>query len=188
MPPTQEQWNEWEKAAIQQLGRAVRAERERAGLSQRALADAAGIDRGQIANIEGGKDGKPRISELPRIGVLVRLAHALNAPPIMLLYPGMPDEIVYVAPGSARPAKWAAMSWVGQSEEGVQPRSDAERLMAEVWKRPEKIAQRMVREELRNRQSGGSPRDYKALIEAEQEVRSEVNERIRELGGAVTYE
>ncbi|MCB8910205.1 helix-turn-helix domain-containing protein [Rhodococcus rhodochrous] len=188
MPPTQEQWNEWEQAAIQQLGKAVRAERERAGLSQRALADAAGIDRGQIANIEGGKDGKPRISELPRIGVLVRLAYALKAPPIMLLYPGMPDEMVHVAPNSMRPAKWAAMSWVGQSDDWVQPRSDAERLMKEVWNRPEKIAERMIRDELRNRQSGGAAREYKALIEAEQEIRSEVNERIRELGGTVTYE
>ncbi|NKZ73540.1 helix-turn-helix domain-containing protein [Rhodococcus hoagii] len=66
MPPTQTEWDDWEKAAVRQLGGALRSARELAGLSQRQLAENAGIDRGQIANLEGGKDGVPRVSELPR--------------------------------------------------------------------------------------------------------------------------
>lgn len=116
MEPTAEEWQKWETAALLQVGAAVRAARARTGLSQRALAEAAGVDRGQIANIESvNKDGTPRLSDLPRLAILIRLAVALHVPPVMLLYPGFPDGDVQVTPGLVCTADEAVQWFAGES-------------------------------------------------------------------------
>lgn len=114
MPPTQTEWDSWEKTAVRQLGAALRAARDMAGISQRQLAENAGIDRGQIANLEGGKDGAPRVSELPRLGVIVRLATALNVPPVSLIYPNPPAGEVEPWPGHKTRAILAAQWFSGE--------------------------------------------------------------------------
>ncbi len=116
MQPTAEEWQNWETTALLQVGAAVRAARARAGLSQRALAEAAGVDRGQIANIESvNKDGTPRLSDLPRLAILIRLAVALQIPPVMLLYPEFPDGEVQVVPGLTCTADEAVQWFAGES-------------------------------------------------------------------------
>lgn len=116
MQPTIDDWQNWEKTAVLQFGRAVRDARDRTGLSQRALAEAAGVDRGQIANIESvnKSDGSPRLSELPKLGVVIRLARALKVPPVLLLYPDYPDGEVEVMPGLHCRAEDAARWFSGE--------------------------------------------------------------------------
>ncbi|MGE2767836.1 helix-turn-helix domain-containing protein [Rhodococcus sp. 1.20] len=100
MQPSQDDWSEWERVAILQVGRAVKDARSAAGFSQRALAEKSSLDRGQIANLEGVRDdGSPRLAELPRLGVIVRLAYALGIPPVSLIYPGLPAGKVEMLPG-----------------------------------------------------------------------------------------
>ncbi|MDE1668828.1 helix-turn-helix transcriptional regulator [Nocardia gipuzkoensis] len=112
MQPNREQWNDWERSALRTLAIGVREARERAGMSQRALADAARVDRGQIANLESNANAETssRTTELPRIGLVVRLALALRLPPLELLYPGLPDGSVEVLPDvtctSMEAAQW----------------------------------------------------------------------------------
>lgn len=62
----------------QQLGERVRAMREDLGLSQRQLAEMAGMDATTLSNIERG--GNPRLSSL------IGLASALRLPSVELLF------------------------------------------------------------------------------------------------------
>lgn len=99
-------WDRWEEAAIEQIARGVRSSRELRGMSQQALATAAGIARSQVANLE----TAGRVRALPSVGVLVRLAYALNIPPVTLIYPALPDGAAEVWPGvttdSTTAAEW----------------------------------------------------------------------------------
>lgn len=63
------------------LGEGIRTLREAAGLSQEALADAAGIDRSHMSRIE---RGKRNVSFLN----ICRIAEALGTPPSALLVEG----------------------------------------------------------------------------------------------------
>jgi transcriptional regulator with XRE-family HTH domain len=64
--------------ASRQLGRNVRAARDRSGLSQSRLAAATGMHRTEISLVErGGRD--------PRLSTIVRVARALGVPPATLL-------------------------------------------------------------------------------------------------------
>ncbi|WP_406297055.1 helix-turn-helix domain-containing protein [Embleya sp. NBC_00888] len=63
-----------------ELGRSVREMRERHGLTQAVLADAAGMTQSAVARFEAG-------GTVPTIQVLERLARALDAEPIVRLAP-----------------------------------------------------------------------------------------------------
>jgi len=63
---------------LKRLGGAVRARRKAAGLSQEALADAAGIDRSHMGKIERGERNVTLLN-------LVKIAAALNGLPSDLL-------------------------------------------------------------------------------------------------------
>ncbi|MFH5209032.1 helix-turn-helix domain-containing protein [Antrihabitans sp. NCIMB 15449] len=113
MQPNEMDWASWDRAMLKQIGSAVKSAREKSGLSQRALADAAGIDRGQIVNLE----SEGRTSELPRVGLLVRIAVALDVPPTSLLYPGVPDAPVELLPSVTAHAFEAVRWWAGEIED-----------------------------------------------------------------------
>ncbi|MBB3038990.1 helix-turn-helix domain-containing protein [Hoyosella altamirensis] len=120
MQPPEQVWADWERNALEQLAEGLRRARKRAGLSQRALADHACIDRGIIANIE---SGTGRITELPKLAVLVRLAWALETSPAELLYPPNQREVaVYL---NYRAAPLIAAEWLHKSK--------SFRLMADAW-------------------------------------------------------
>ncbi len=76
-------------------------------MSQRDLADAAGVSQGVIANIE---TGAPRVKQTPSVATLVRLALVLGVPPVQLLYPDLPDGTVEAWPG-AEVTSIAALQW-----------------------------------------------------------------------------
>jgi transcriptional regulator with XRE-family HTH domain len=61
-----------------QIGRRLKARRQTAGLSQATLAHAAKISREYLARLEAGQHD-------PTVGVLARLAKALNVPLLRLL-------------------------------------------------------------------------------------------------------
>lgn len=63
---------------LKRLGEAVRARRKAAGMSQEALADAAGIDRSHMGKIERGERNVTLLN-------VVKIAAALNGPPSDLL-------------------------------------------------------------------------------------------------------
>jgi transcriptional regulator with XRE-family HTH domain len=65
-------------APLDTLARNLRRAREKAGLSQEALADAAGMHRNAVALIEAGKRD-------PRVSTVAKLAKALGIPPADLL-------------------------------------------------------------------------------------------------------
>lgn len=66
---------------LERLGAGIRAVREKAGLSQEALADAAGVDRSHMSRIE---RGKRNVSFLN----ICRIADALDCKPSDILIAG----------------------------------------------------------------------------------------------------
>lgn len=70
-----------DEGRLERLGLGVRSLRERAGLSQEALADAAGIDRSHMSRIE---RGKRNVSFLN----VARIADALGCKPSDILVAG----------------------------------------------------------------------------------------------------
>jgi transcriptional regulator with XRE-family HTH domain len=116
MQPSREEWYAWEQSTLRALAVGVREARERSGMSQRALAEAAGVDRGQIANLESSanSDSASRTTELPRLGLIVRLALALRIPPLELLYPDLADGPAEVWPGTTTTSFEAAQWFSGE--------------------------------------------------------------------------
>lgn len=104
-----EEWAGWEHRAVKVLGEAVKRAREDRKLTQRALADLAVVDRGWLAKLES-EDARP--AELPKLGMILKLAVALDIPPISLLYPGLPDGLVEAIPGEETSAL-EAVQWFG---------------------------------------------------------------------------
>jgi transcriptional regulator with XRE-family HTH domain len=90
-----------------QVGEAIRLARERAGLSAVKLAEATGIHRVAIGNIEKGEREVTLVE-------LVVLARALGATPVQLVYPGVPDRLVEVLPGVEAKAIDAVMWFSGE--------------------------------------------------------------------------
>jgi transcriptional regulator with XRE-family HTH domain len=62
----------------EQFGHNVRAQRDRAGLSQEALGDLCGLHRTEISLLE-------RAGREPRLSTIVRIARALDVAPASLL-------------------------------------------------------------------------------------------------------
>ncbi|MBM4726063.1 helix-turn-helix domain-containing protein [Rhodococcus hoagii] len=108
---SEDEWKQWELEALQSLRRGLRDAREAAGLSQADLAKAAGISKGSVMNLE---SEKPRVSALPGLGVLIRLATALNVPPVSLIYPNPPAGEVEPWPGHKTRAILAAQWFSGE--------------------------------------------------------------------------
>ena len=90
-----------------QVGEAIRLARERAGLSAVRLAEATGIHRVALGNIEKGE------CEVTLVELVV-LARALGATPVQLVYPGVPDRLVEVLPGVEAKAIDAVMWFSGE--------------------------------------------------------------------------
>lgn len=66
------------------FGRLVKTHRVRAGLTQEALAERAGISTDMISKIEGGNSGA-------RFGVIAQIAEALEVDPAELFTPNLPS-------------------------------------------------------------------------------------------------
>jgi transcriptional regulator with XRE-family HTH domain len=90
-------------------GRAVKQQRETAGLSLRMLAERSGVSSSMISDIERG-------TKSPTVTTLVRLAQALGTSAAALLDPGATQtpriRVTRVgdAPGGEHPARWASLS------------------------------------------------------------------------------
>lgn len=83
------------EAAIEAVSRRIREARNRAGMSQRALAQATGLDQGTISNVENARQGLA-------VSTLLLIAEAVGMHPASLLY----DE---ASPAARRrlPAAWS---------------------------------------------------------------------------------
>ncbi|UGQ58977.1 helix-turn-helix domain-containing protein [Rhodococcus pyridinivorans] len=108
---SEEEWSNWEARALSALAQGVREARKFRGMSQADLADSAGLSKGAIMNIE---SVKPRVRGLPSIATVIRLAAALEVPPVALLYPGVPDGETELLPGIAAPAIKAVQWFCGE--------------------------------------------------------------------------
>lgn len=95
----EQQWADWEQRSAERLGNDLKDLRSAAGLSQAKLAEAAGLPRSIVSNIE-----YKRLKTMPSVSTVVRLALALGVPPISLIYRDVPDGPVEVAPGVERRA------------------------------------------------------------------------------------
>lgn len=89
----------WQAATAKRIGETVRAAREAANPKVTAAELARRVDalgytytRNALVNLEGGRKTSVDISEL------IAIAHALDVPPITLIYPGIPDEPVEYVP------------------------------------------------------------------------------------------
>lgn len=100
--------DDWKSTTAARIGRAVKDRRDNLGLSAVRLAEQCAklghpIHRVTISKIEKGR-GSFEIADL------LILAAALEVPPILLLYPDLPDGEVEVRPGR-RERSSKAMSW-----------------------------------------------------------------------------
>lgn len=98
----------WHRATAKRIGEQVAKRRKEAGMTAQGLAErckelGVPIHRTTITKIEGGRS---RFD----LGELLILAAALDVPPILLLYPGLPDEAVEVIPGETV-TSWDAYEW-----------------------------------------------------------------------------
>jgi transcriptional regulator with XRE-family HTH domain len=99
----------WHRATAERVGKAVARFRKDAHLTAQQLAErckelGAPIHRTTITKIEGGRS---RFD----LGEWLILAAALNVPPVVLLYPDMPDGQVEIIPGETD-ASFVALGWV----------------------------------------------------------------------------
>jgi transcriptional regulator with XRE-family HTH domain len=186
---------------LRTIAGAVKSARERAGLTQRALADAAGVDRGQIANLESHADpeSKSRTTELPRVGLLVRLSFALGKAPVELLYPALPYGPVEVWPGMEVSSLYA-LEWfsgsraiVGDSDEyTVSTISDNLLALSREYERLRDAETHATGELLRLRSGRPVPEGYlftedqlEGMIRQYTVKQYELGRRIQEMGGTV---
>lgn len=91
--------DDWADETAARIGRAIRDQRQRSGLTAAELSEKTAalgyhVNRVAISKLENGnRNGKFDITEL------IVLAEALNTPPILLLYPDIPDGIIEYRPG-----------------------------------------------------------------------------------------
>lgn len=110
-----EDWARWERDLLTRVGNQVRLARKRLELSQADLAREAGVSKGVIMNLESTKD---RVRAAPSIATLIRIAYTLRIPPVLLIYPDMPDGEVEVIPGLTASSIEAAQWFSGESTLG----------------------------------------------------------------------
>lgn len=108
----------WENRHVAQIGAAVQRRRKALKLSAQqlsALTDQLGLKltRQSITDMENGRRRYVTTAELAILAV------ALKIPPILLLFPGFPDGLVEVVPGtetrSEDAASWFSGTWPGPS-------------------------------------------------------------------------
>lgn len=132
---------DWHRATAERIGKAVAKFRRDAGMTAQRLAErcrqlGVPIHRSTITKIEGGRS---RFD----VGELLILAAALQVPPMVLLYPELPDgevELIPDHPGSSRDAYlWATGEAPSFTNPGARPSKGAE-LLAATRRRAELIA------------------------------------------------
>jgi len=199
MQPTRDQWSAWELSWLRTIAAAVKSARERAELTQRALADAAGVDRGQIANLESHADpeSKSRTTELPRVGLLVRLSLVLGIPPVELLYPALPDGTMEVWP-DVETTSFQALQWFSGeiAARDIDPRLSPEahesnkRVQLARWYANARneigwARGAVVRARMAPHDSPLTEDEAKAKLENAKKVEERLRERLREVAGTI---
>ncbi|OBB95388.1 helix-turn-helix domain-containing protein [Mycobacterium sp. 852002-40037_SCH5390672] len=123
---------DWHRATAERIGKAVLKYRRDAGLTAQQLAErckqlGVPIHRTTITKIEKGRN---RFD----VGELLILAAALEVPPLVLLYPELPDgdvELIPDRPGSSWDAyRWATGEAPAFTNPGARPSKGAELLAA----------------------------------------------------------
>jgi len=178
---TPTQWeveNPWEAALARNIGRAMVAARRNSGMSQEQLAVHLDISRNSIANYEVGR-------AIPRLGLLLRIAAALNTAPVALLYPNVSDELennVDVLPG-IETTGYQAAQWVSGLRHGFTDTTDGQ-VSAEaraLFRKNTRLLE-LWRELDRNRKKRAMPTGPSGKLSAEQLQLAEIlDDRIHQL-------
>jgi transcriptional regulator with XRE-family HTH domain len=177
----------WHIATAERIGRAVAKSRKDLGMTAQQLAErckdlGAPIHRTTITKIE---NGRARFD----VGELLILAAALHVPPVVLLYPDLPDGDVEIIPG--RPANsWTAYLWAaGMAPSFMNPSSSSrgEQLIDAVRRRWE-LMLRLGSLKVQISTAANNAPLQESLKQEESRVRSEIgwlNALIRDVGGSV---
>lgn len=182
------QWerdNPWEAVLAAGIGKGIADARDRLGISQGELATMLGVSRNAIANYEVGRG-------IPRLGLLLRLAAALNTSPVALVYPNPSDELenlVEVLPGTETTG-FKAAQWFSAHQPGPGSGAKIEAQRREEWRNNTRLL-RLWREidDLQVRQASISRtgRDGK-LSDTQRELiesyQRQIDDKRRELGVA----
>ncbi|MGB7239386.1 MAG: hypothetical protein WBD41_25825, partial [Rhodococcus sp. (in: high G+C Gram-positive bacteria)] len=191
----------WSDDVAARLGAAVRKQRgKRSGqwLADRTAEVGMPIPRTTISELETGRRKVVNVAEL------LVLAKALEIPPALLLFPGMPDGDVEVLPDVIVSSEQAARWVVGEqridgattTETGairIRSASAGEQLMEEVARRREeapdlKVLAQGLHEGLRSEEGANSEQAVRfgTMFREAREKRAAANARIRDLGGTVS--
>lgn len=182
--PTQwERDNPWEATLAADIGKAIADARDRLGISQGELATMVGVSRNSIANYEIGRG-------IPRLGLLLQLASALNSSPVSLMYPNPSDELsnlVEMLPG-VETTGFVAAQWFSGHDPGPGSGAKVEPQRRAEWRENTRLL-RLWREihDLQQRQSASSRtgRDGR-LSDTQQELiesyQRQIDEKRHELG------
>lgn len=117
--------DDWAGETAARIGRAIREQRQRARLTAAELSEKTAalgyqVNRVAISKLENGnRNGKFEITEL------IVLAEALNVPPILLLYPDIPDGAVEYRPGLEVDSWLAANIFTGEHTQHGDTRTNA---------------------------------------------------------------
>lgn len=195
----------WAEELVARVGRAVKAARQgksAAWLSDRTAQLGYRVSPTVIAKLDSGHRGS--VLSVPE---LLILAAALEVPPAALLYPGMPDELVWMLPHVTSSSELALLMWAGRfpplparsfqelwesaKESGGEPRHPAAILVETVWQRIDALnsLQRM-RDEIQQPADddpiGQKQRDlqHQQIALAEHRI-AQLNAKIESLGGTV---
>jgi transcriptional regulator with XRE-family HTH domain len=112
----------WQKTTAKRIGEAVAKYRHDLGMTAQQLAErcrelGVPIHRTTITKIE---NGRSRFD----LAELLILAAALDVPPIALIYPGLPDDMVAIVPGKVG-TSWEAYMWATGMAASPVPRTQS---------------------------------------------------------------
>lgn len=96
---------QWRAESVARIGAAVQRIRRAAGMSQEELAQRIGSTRNAIQNMEGGRKSTFDVLDL------MEIANALEVPPILLLFPNLPDGQLTALPETDTVASHRAFRW-----------------------------------------------------------------------------
>ena len=169
----------WVDEVASRIGREVaklRGERSGQWLSDQTAAVGKRISKASISEIENGKRKSVSVADL------MVLAAALEVPPIVLLFPGIPDGNLEVLPGRDTDA-WSAVEWfVGEDKRDSLPK---------LVRHRNTTARRLKEHELHVKYGKVSPSDlgkFNDLIESYKRWIDEDEEKMRAAGGTVDDE
>lgn len=161
---------------------AAAIKKHRAGRSAQEIADRTAelgypISRAQIANYESGRKKNLDVAEL------LILAAALDVPPLLLLYPDLPDGTVEITPRHTG-TSWTAHMWATGAAPSFMNRSGTpshgEQLVNAVRERSE-----LIREAARLHINAGLYGYDKKLKRSFESNRAEVTAKIRQLDAVI---